>query len=57
MAETIRVQTLRVPVWAYVLLAVAATLLLAMTMANGAAAQTLHEFLHDGRHILGVPCH
>ncbi len=57
MGETLRVQTLRVPAWAYVLLALAAALLLAMTMTNGAAAQSLHEFLHDGRHILGVPCH
>lgn len=29
-------------------------------MDNGALSQTgtfLHELLHDGRHLLGVPCH
>lgn len=32
-----------------------------VTMENGAllgsAAQTLHEFFHDGRHFAAVPCH
>ncbi|WP_237108339.1 CbtB-domain containing protein [Nonomuraea sp. MG754425] len=29
-------------------------------MDNGAVSQTgtlLHELMHDGRHLLGVPCH
>lgn len=29
-------------------------------MDNGAISQTgafLHELMHDGRHLLGVPCH
>lgn len=29
-------------------------------MDNGALSQTgtfLHELMHDGRHLLGVPCH
>jgi hypothetical protein len=33
----------------------------AMALDNGATlkagATVLHEFFHDGRHFLGVPCH
>jgi len=43
--------------WAYAFLALAAALFTVMTLANGAAAHSLHELLHDGRHVLGVPCH
>lgn len=57
MDQSIRVQPLRVPAWAYALLALAGALFLVMTLANGASAHTLHELLHDGRHLLGVPCH
>ncbi|MEV0665664.1 CbtB-domain containing protein [Spirillospora sp. NPDC050365] len=44
------------------LLAVPALLLLGylVLMDNGAVSQTgghLHELMHDGRHLLGVPCH
>jgi hypothetical protein len=27
------------------------------TSAVFAAGSTLHELMHDGRHLLGVPCH
>ena len=42
--------------------AVALLLLVAylVLMDNGAVSQTgafLHELMHDGRHLLGVPCH
>ena len=42
--------------------AVAALLLLAYLVAfdQGAVSQSgmyLHELMHDGRHLLGVPCH
>ena len=43
--------------------AVTATLLLLLylvTFDNGAISQSgelLHELMHDGRHLLGVPCH
>lgn len=42
--------------------AVSALLLLAYLVAfdQGAVSQTgalLHEVMHDGRHLLGVPCH
>ncbi|MET7330839.1 CbtB-domain containing protein [Nonomuraea sp. NPDC005650] len=44
------------------LLAVPVLLLVAylVLMDNGAISQTgayLHELMHDGRHLLGVPCH
>jgi bacteriorhodopsin len=44
------------------LLAVPVLLLLGylVLMDNGAVSQTggyLHELMHDGRHLLGVPCH
>jgi hypothetical protein len=44
------------------LLAVPLLLLVAylVLMDNGAISQTsnyLHELMHDGRHLLGVPCH
>jgi hypothetical protein len=44
------------------LLAVPVLLLVAylVLMDNGALSQTgayLHELMHDGRHLLGVPCH
>ena len=44
------------------LLAVPVLLLVAylVLMVNGAISQTgtfLHELMHDGRHLLGVPCH
>lgn len=44
------------------LLAVPVLLLVAylVLMDNGAVSQAgalLHELMHDGRHLLGVPCH
>lgn len=52
---------MRVPVWAWLLAALAVVALYALTMENGAAlkagASTLHEFFHDARHFAGVPCH
>jgi hypothetical protein len=52
----------RVPAWAWV---VAASALFAVyfllhengTLLSNGAASWLHEFTHDGRHALGVPCH
>lgn len=50
-----------VPVWAWLVVALAILSLFALTMANSSAlAQTgnvLHEFFHDARHFIGVPCH
>lgn len=50
-----------IPVWAWALVAVAALVSYFVMLENGAvlshAAETLHEFFHDGRHFVGVPCH
>ena len=50
-----------VPVWAWALVALAALVSYFVMLENGAvlshAAGTLHEFFHDGRHFVGVPCH
>ena len=54
-----------IPGWALVaLLAVAALALWLVTFDNGQLTSVLargdlfiHEFFHDGRHLLGVPCH
>ena len=53
--------TERIPVWAYLVAVVSLIALYLMLQDNGAVLSTLapyvHEFTHDGRHILGVPCH
>ena len=45
--------------WLVALLALA--VIYAVTLENGAVladgARFLHEAFHDGRHLLGVPCH
>ncbi|HET6775282.1 MAG TPA: CbtB-domain containing protein [Acidimicrobiales bacterium] len=54
-----------IPGWAVVaLLAVAALALWLVTFDNGQLGSVLargdlflHEFFHDGRHLIGVPCH
>lgn len=48
--------------WPYALFAVALFALIYMVGADeGAAAvipgNAVHEFVHDGRHLLGFPCH
>ncbi|MEU4442196.1 CbtB-domain containing protein [Actinosynnema sp. NPDC050801] len=50
-----------VPKWAYAVALVALTVTWLVLQENGIAlghaAETVHEFFHDGRHALGVPCH
>ena len=52
---------IRVPAWAWLLVAAAAAVSYFVMLENGAllgqAAHNLHEFFHDGRHFIGVPCH
>ncbi len=48
--------------WPWALLALALALLLYLVgVEQGAASvvggQVLHEWVHDGRHLLGFPCH
>ncbi len=53
-----------VPRWAFLLLAAAIGLLWLVTFEGGAVSHSLgqagtflHEVFHDGRHLIGVPCH
>lgn len=47
--------------WAVFAGAILLTLLYLVGLDQGATSlfsgQMLHEFMHDGRHLLGVPCH
>ena len=52
------------PMWAWLVMALALGLLYAVTFDTGAlsshvasSSMYLHELFHDGRHLLGVPCH
>jgi len=51
----------RMPAWTWLVVASALAVAYALTLENGAVlsagATTLHELFHDGRHLLGVPCH
>jgi hypothetical protein len=50
-----------VPVWAWVLVVYGFVVLFVVLQDNGLAfvlsAHTVHDFFHDARHSLGVPCH
>lgn len=54
-------EEVKIPVWAWALVALAALVSYFVMLENGAVlshtAETLHEFFHDGRHFVGVPCH
>jgi cobalt transporter subunit CbtB len=61
MSSNVATATERVPAWAY-LAALAAPFLLYLLLSDSGAvlsqmAPYVHEFTHDGRHVLGVPCH
>lgn len=52
------------PVWGWFATALAAVLLWTVMMEAGAVSSALgqsgiflHELFHDGRHLIGVPCH
>jgi hypothetical protein len=54
------VEPISVPAWAWLLVAAAALGVYLMTLDNtllASAAETTHEFFHDARHFIGVPCH
>lgn len=61
MSSTVATATDRVPAWAYFTALLALGLLYLMLQDSGAVlsnvAPYVHEFTHDGRHALGVPCH
>jgi hypothetical protein len=50
-----------IPWQAWMVAALALFVAYLVTIENGAllsaSAHTLHELFHDGRHLLGVPCH
>ena len=51
---------IRVPALVWVLVALAAAWIAFALLGSSVAPsawETLHEFYHDGRHFLGVPCH
>lgn len=59
--ETTTATAVHVPLWAWLAAVAGAVLLYVVLQENGALVQTqwqlVHEFFHDGRHALGVPCH
>ena len=66
MAATVAVpvhapEPIQVPALAWVASAIGVVVLYVMLQENGALLQQswtyVHEFFHDGRHALGVPCH
>ena len=59
-----RTTAVNLPTWAWLMMALALGLLYAVTFDTGAlsshvasSGMYLHELFHDGRHLLGVPCH
>lgn len=57
-----------IPLWSWIATALLLAMLFVLLLASGellvslperaqAAATYAHEFAHDGRHLLGVPCH
>ncbi len=57
----LRIPLREVAPWAVFAGAILLTLLYLVGVDQGATSvfsgQTLHEFMHDGRHLLGIPCH
>lgn len=53
-------EQVNVPIWGFALMVLAAFGAYLMLQENGLVASnwmTIHEFFHDARHSLGVPCH
>ncbi len=61
MEKTFELEQVRVPARVWIVVVAAVLVLYALTLENGAAlaaaADTLHELVHDARHFVGVPCH
>lgn len=58
----------KMPLWSWLVAALLLAMLFVLLSASGdllvpllgqaaGASDYLHEFAHDGRHLLGVPCH
>ena len=59
-----RTTAVNVPTWAWLAMALALGMLYAVSFDTGflsshvaSSSMYLHELFHDGRHLLGVPCH
>ncbi|MGH9290404.1 MAG: CbtB domain-containing protein [Acidimicrobiales bacterium] len=51
---------IRVPAWAFAVMALLLFGAYVVLQENGWIVsnwETIHEFFHDGRHALGLPCH
>jgi len=61
MHDTAALERAAVPAWAWLVVLAAVFAVYLMALDNGMAlrgvAHQAHEFFHDGRHFLGVPCH
>lgn len=59
--STPAVPSIRVPAWAWVMAVLGVFVLYLALQDNGALLSSyssfMHEFTHDGRHALGLPCH
>ncbi|MGH9117367.1 MAG: CbtB domain-containing protein [Acidimicrobiales bacterium] len=60
-ADLVPLRPIRVPALAWLAAALATVMLYAVLQDNGLLLrqswETMHEFFHDGRHFLAVPCH
>jgi hypothetical protein len=63
-----RVSLGEIPLWSWMVMALLLAMLFVLLSASGALlapllghaaglADYLHEFAHDGRHLLAIPCH
>ena len=54
-------EAIRIPIAAWLLAMMALIAAYVILQENGAllasSSETLHEFFHDGRHAVGMPCH
>lgn len=59
--DVVPLRPIRIPVVAWVAAAFGLAVIYAVLQDNGLVLQrsweTFHEFFHDGRHFLAVPCH
>ena len=59
--ESIALEPIRVPAWTWLVVALMVAGVYLLAIENGAVlannAHRFHEFFHDARHFIGVPCH
>ena len=60
LAPTQTTTSIEIPMWAWLVLAIALLATFVMLQENGLVLsqwKAVHELFHDGRHGLGFPCH